>query len=346
MTDISFDVIPIIVVTGFLGSGKTTLLKRILSNEAFGDTAVLVNEFGEVGLDHLLLGEVAPDTVLLSSGCLCCSIRGELSDALRDLYSRRQRGDIPPFRRAVLETTGLADPSPIISTILADPVLKHHFRTGAVITTVDAANALADHAHQPEWVPQIAAADRLVITKTDLVDPGALTELETGLRQVNPSAALVHSEVFDEQDFLDNQGVVQSDSVKEVARWFRRPNPTARAGLRLARDGATGEDHLVNVNSFCITLDGQIDWTAFALWFSMLLHCHGKRILRVKGLINVTGSTTPVALHGVQHVIHPPVHLNCWPDADRRSRIVFITRGLGEEEIKSSLNAFLSALET
>jgi len=348
MEDIAFDVIPVIVATGFLGSGKTTLLKRVLSSEAFGDTAVLVNEFGEVGLDHLLLGEVAPDTVLLSSGCLCCSIRGELSDALRGLYSRRQRGEIPAFRRVVLETTGLADPGPIVSTLLADPVLKHHFRCGAIVTTVDAVNALADHVRQPEWIRQVAVADRLVITKTDLVDDLRLARLEEVLQRLNPAADKARSDALDEQIFQGDQGVVRSDSVEEVARWFRPPDLGRAADYAAPPSGGFGPEvhgsHLSDVQSFCVILDREIDWTAFALWLSMLLHCHGNEILRVKGLLNVAGSNTPVALHGVQHVIHPPVHLKRWPDDDRRSRIVFITRGIASDTIQPSLETFVDKL--
>src|SRR6476659_5445888 len=175
---------PINLITGFLGSGKTTLLQRLLADPALGDTAVLINEFGEVGLDHHLLERIDDTMVLLQSGCLCCTIRGELSAAIRDLHSRRERGTVPRFRRLVVESSGLADPFPILSTVQADPVLRHHFRLGCVVTTVDAVNGIG----RPESVKQVAVADRLVLTKTDLVDD--CEALVATLRRINPDAPL------------------------------------------------------------------------------------------------------------------------------------------------------------
>ncbi|APZ43762.1 CobW family GTP-binding protein [Acidihalobacter ferrooxydans] len=348
--EIAFDVVPVNVVTGFLGSGKTTLLKRLLASEAFGDTAVLVNEFGDVGLDHQLLQGVAADAVLLPSGCLCCSIRGELATALRELYSRRQRGEIPAFRRVVLETTGLADPGPIVSTLLADQVIKHHFRLGAITTTVDACNAMMAHLQQPEWIRQVAAADRLIITKTDIAEPAQLHWLDDYLAQVNPAAEVVRADVLETAaDYVLDQGIFQNGGVDEIRRWTRaiwmpRAEGRAHESPRTLTGRLPADAHLRSVESFSLVLDRAIDWSAFAVWLSMLLHCHGNAVLRVKGILNVTGSETPVVLHGVQHMIHPPNHLERWPDDDRRTRIVFITRGIDKALIERSLEIFLGDL--
>ena len=322
------DFTPVILLTGFLGSGKTTLLARLLRNPALADTAVLINEFGEVGLDHHLLDRIDDTTVLLSSGCLCCTIRGELSDAIKGLHSRRARGEVPPFRRIVIESTGLADPLPVIATITADPVLKHHFRMGAVITTVDAVNGSDQLARQPESVTQAAVADRLVLTKTDLCDPATVAAVTAALRALNPDAPLL---------------IARSDALDASALLDERPMLTASIdGLRCVATPGAGvvSAHGDAVSSFSLVVDGPLDWTLFGLWLTMLLNRHGTRILRVKGLLNVEGSETPVAIHGVQQLVHVPTHLSAWPDADRRSRLVFILRGLGPASIERSMAAF------
>src|SRR6201998_2428766 len=202
MTTVSFDLIALNVITGFLGSGKTTLLRNLLASDLGHETAVLINEFGEVGIDHLLVGEVAPDTVLLKSGCVCCSIRGELKDALVQLFSRRQKGEVPKFCRVILETTGLADPAPIFATILSDPMLRHHFRLGVIVTVVDAFNAALHERLHPEWTAQVAAADRLVLTKRDLVTDQAGEALQKHLERINPAALILTGDEVKPQDPL------------------------------------------------------------------------------------------------------------------------------------------------
>jgi hypothetical protein len=188
MTDIAFDVLPVGILTGFLGSGKTTLLRRWLRASHAGDTAVLINEFGEVGLDHLLVGSIDADTVLLDNGCVCCSIRGELKEALMRLFSRRQRGELPAFRRVVIETTGLATPGPVLATLLGDAQLRHHFRPAFVSTVVDAVHAVQQQALHPEWTAQVAAADMLWLAKTDLVSEAQALALRASLQALNPLA--------------------------------------------------------------------------------------------------------------------------------------------------------------
>jgi G3E family GTPase len=304
--------LPLNVITGFLGSGKTTLLKRLLATPQCADTAVLVNEFGEVGLDHHLLRRLDDAIVLMQSGCVCCTIRGDLSAALRDLYARRERGDIPAFRRVAVETTGLADPTPILATVTSDPVLRHHFRLGTVITTVDAVNGALHLRRQPESVKQAAVADRLVVTKTDIAAPADVAALRERLARINPSASLI-------------------DAAVELA------DPAAL--LTHAHHGDVNR-HDASIAAFCLVFDRPLDWTMFGVWLSMLLSDRGEDVLRVKGLLNVVGSPGPVVIHGVQHIVHRPVHLEAWPDADRRSRIVFITRGIAREQVARSFAAF------
>jgi len=331
---------PVNLITGFLGSGKTTLLQRLLHDPALADTAVLINEFGEVGLDHHLLERIDDTMVLLQSGCLCCTIRGELSQAIKDLQSKRERGLIPAFRRLVVESTGLADPFPILSTIQADPVLKHHFRLGNVITTVDAVNGAVQLDRQPESVKQIAVADRLVLTKTDLASASTVEALMTRLRRLNPAAPLWRAA----EDTLDAEALISHDlfaagSKSAAARRRFAAEVSAEPHAHHAHDRSRHGD---SIHTFSLVFDRPLDWTMFGIWLTMLLNRHGTAVLRVKGILNVEGAATPVAVHGVQHLVHPPIHMAAWPDADRRSRLVFIVDGLEHAAIERSLAAFLA----
>jgi G3E family GTPase len=316
---------PVTIVTGFLGSGKTTLLGGVLSEPSMSDTAVLVNEFGEVGLDHHLLRRVDERTMLLGSGCVCCTTREDLAEALRELLDLDQRGEIPRLDRVVVETTGLADPAPILHTIFANPVLQHHFSVDLVFTTVDAINGDLHLDRNPESVKQVAAADRIVVTKTDVAAPEAVQRLLSRLAVINPSAGTLEAS-FGEVD------------VEELFRVGDAP------AARAKRTPLAGEPHDVGETfSVSITFDGPVDWTAFGIWLSMLLHARGEDVLRVKGLLDV-GEKGPVVVNGVQHIIHPPEHLDRWPDEDRRSRIIFITRHIPPEELLGSLEAFRGLL--
>ncbi|ATV16822.1 CobW family GTP-binding protein [Pseudomonas syringae] len=319
------------VITGFLGSGKTTLLKRLLADENMGDTALLINEFGDVGIDHLLVGEVAPDTVLLPSGCVCCTVRGELKDALLGLLERRNRGEIPAFRRVILETTGLADPAPILATQSNDPQLRGRFHIGLIITLVDACHATLQERLHPEWLAQIAAADRLLLSKTDLVDEPALDALREHLQALNFSAPLLDTaQIYSGDQLLLGEGVRSAEPAAEVIRWQLH-----RVESRSARHG--------DAQVCCLTFDRPLDWVGFGVWLSMLLRCHGERILRVKGLLNVNDNQAPIVIHGVQHCLHAPVHLATWPGEDRTSRLVFILRGLDAELLRRSFEVFSSS---
>jgi G3E family GTPase len=303
--------IPVALVTGFLGSGKTTLVARLLQHSDMGATAVIVNELGEVGIDHHLLRRVDERTVLLPSGCLCCALRGDLADELRDLIARRDAGEIPAFGRVVVETSGLANPAPIVSTLLSEPLVKHHYRLEAVVATVDAQHGL----HHDESVSQAAAADRLVVTKSDLADPAAV---KARLLRLNPAAPIIEA-VF---------GDVAPSALFDGAEHDPRD-----------LDYDDSPEHAHEVRALCLTFGEPLDWTAFGVWLTMLLQARGQDVLRVKGLLDV-GVEGPIVLNGVQHVVHPPEHLPEWPDEDHRSRLVFIGRGLEQSVLEGSLAAF------
>jgi G3E family GTPase len=341
--------IPVNVITGFLGSGKTTLLQRLLAAPQLADTAVLVNEFGEVGLDHHLLQRVDDEIVLLKSGCLCCTIRGDLSAAMRGLYAKRERGEIVPFRRLVIETTGLADPVPILSTVMTEPVLRHHFRLGNVVTTVDAVNGLTNLERQPESAKQAAVADRLVITKIDIADGMAIHELSRRLGKLNPSAWQLEtapSVAIDPDQLLIRDLHDIEGKAEEVRSWLAIKKEEAGAAARHVHHLDVNQ-HDASIHAFCLRFQRPLDWTAFGIWLAMLLHCHGSDILRVKGLLNIGANRGPVVINGVQHLVHPPDHLPAWPDDDRSSRVVFIVRDLSRDIIERSLAAFaLEAAES
>ncbi len=316
---------PVTVVTGFLGSGKTTLLSRVLSDPSMSDTAVLVNEFGKVGLDHHLLRRADEKTVLLGHGCVCCTTRDDLVEALLDLLDEEGRGEIPPLKGVVVETTGLADPAPILYTVFSHTVLQHHYRVDRVICTVDAVNGALHLDRNPESTKQIASADAVVLTKTDVSEAGTAGVLRDRIRGINPSARVLEAPF----------GAVDVDELFGDGA----AGPSI-SGLRASYSFGPGDGrHVSETHSTSLTFDGPVDWTAFGTWFSMLLHARGEDVLRVKGLLDVGGSG-PVLLNGVQHVIHPPDHLEEWPDEDQRSRIVFITRGIRAEEIVDSLETF------
>jgi G3E family GTPase len=325
LADTPPDFTPVTLITGFLGSGKTTLLQRLLLDPALSNTAVLINEFGEIGLDHHLLERIDETMVMLQSGCVCCTIRGELSTAIRDLHSRRERGLLPPFRRLVIESTGLADPFPILSTVQSDPVLRHHFCLGNVITTVDAVNGARQLDAQPESIKQVAVADRLVLTKTDLATAEITDRLTQRLRHINPGAPLSRGA----EDALDAEALLSAGGGE---RW----QPADRHG----HPGDDHHRHADDIRTLALSFDAPVDWTRFGIWLTMLLHRHGEALLRMKGILNVADAATPVAVHTVQHLVHPPRHLGAWPDADRRSRLVFIARGLDPAVIERSFRAF------
>jgi len=311
---------PVTLLTGFLGSGKTTLLRRLLADPARADTAVIINELGEVGIDHLLVERLDDQMVLLKSGCVCCTVRGELATAMRDLHSRRERSAVPPFRRLVIESTGLADPFPVLSTLKADPVLRHHFRSAGVVATVDAVNGMLQLERHTESVRQVATADVIVLTKTDIAEAAATARLVVQLGSLNPSASLLSAAEasFDPAVLLQAGG----------------------SGFRAIDDATVGITKHRGISAFAIIVDEPLDWTAFGIWLTMLLNRHGERILRVKGILALAGEARPVAVHGVQYLVHAPTHLSDWPNDDHRSRLVFIVEGIEPELIRRSFSVF------
>jgi G3E family GTPase len=343
--------IPVTVLTGFLGSGKTTLLNHVLKQPEMAATAVIINEFGEIGLDHLLVESATEDVVLMSSGCLCCTVRGDIANTLTDLFVGRVKGRVPYFTRAVIETTGLADPAPVLHALLADPIVAERYMIDGVVTTVDAVNGAGTLDRQIEAVKQAAVADRIILTKTDLAEPGALAALEGRLAALNPGAPrlrAVNGEI--DPGALFGLGLFdpQTKSV-EVRRWLQDEAVAAdhsHDGPHHHHD-ANRQDvnrHDERIRAFCITRERPISWNALSGWLDSLASMRGDDLLRVKAIVAIADRPDqPVVLHGVQHVFHPPVLLPAWPDGDRRTRIVFITRDLPQQTIEQSLTAFEEA---
>ena len=328
--------LPVSIITGFLGSGKTTLLNRLLQDPAMAGAAVIINEFGDIGLDHLLIATPNENTVLLSSGCICCTVRGDLVNTLRDLDAQRRKGDLPPFDRVLIETTGLADPVPIVQTVVTDEKLAPTYILDSVITLVDGVNGLQQLDSQPESVKQAALADRLLITKTDLPEATAVAALTARLAELNPGAevlTLAHGVIA--ASALFGATLAPESRAADLARWLREEQ-YVRVEASQSPLGAAAGAHDPGIRSYSILLDEPITAAGLTAWLTAIASLRGAQLLRVKGLLNVDGE--PVAVHAVQTLIHEPVTLAQWPDAERRSRLVFITRGMDRAAIESTLD--------
>jgi G3E family GTPase len=308
------------------------------------ETAVLINEFGAVGLDHLLVRQVSEDVVLLNSGCLCCTVRGDLVEAMRELFIKRVKGEVPEFNRLVIETTGLADPAPIIHTLMTDPMVSANYRLDGIVTTVDAVNGSATLDQQEEAIKQAAVADRLVLTKADLADPTQLEVLRARLQGLNPGAPVIlaaNGQV--EPEAILDAGLFNAKSkIPQVERWLN-----TEAYLARQSHDHSGHVHDVNrhdsrIQAFVFTTDQPVSWAALAFALELMVSSKGENILRIKGIVNALESPTPLAIHGVQHLFHPPAPLPEWPDEDRRTRIVFITRDLERGAIEGLLDGVLA----
>lgn len=326
----SHPLVPVTLLTGFLGSGKTTLLARLLVDPAMAGTAVVINEFGEVGLDHHLLERAQGETVLLDSGCICCSVRDGLAATLRDLLRRARDGELPPLQRIVIETTGLADPGPILAMLLSDPVLRQALEIAAVVTTVDAVHGLEQLDTHVESLRQVAVADRIVLTKCDLAHPAQLRRLRERLAGLNPHARF----------FSPGAGQVAAHELLGRSGVDHRPAEADgdACGPHCSHTHEHRHGHDARVRSHVLTFETPLDWEVVSHWLGSLAFFHGERLLRIKGLLAVEGEPGPVAVHGVHHLVHEPVLLRTWPDADHRSRIVFITWDMGRDAIESALH--------
>jgi G3E family GTPase len=339
---------PVSLITGFLGSGKTTLLARLLLQPHMTGTAVIINEFGEIGLDHRLVKAAEGQPVVMSGGCVCCTVRSDLFNTLRDLYLGRMRGNLPEFRRVIIETTGLADPAPIMHTLIEEPVVERSYRLDAVVTTVDAVNGEQQLDAYPESVKQAAIADRIVLTKVDLAATPLVNRLKERLRWLNPVAPIVtavNGEVDAGQLFNAGPHDVASKS-GDVLRWLS-PDASHDDGNDHTHINHARWDrnrHDARIHAHCFTLEEPLEWRSFASWLEWLAASHGEKLLRVKGILNFVGEPAPVVVHGVQHLFYPPTRLLSWPDPDRRSQLVVITRDLDRAVIENSLRKSTQAV--
>lgn len=373
--------IPVTILTGFLGSGKTTLLKRLLTDPAMAGTAVVINEFGEVGLDDALVEKLEDDAVLLPSGCVCCEVRGDLVEALERMHQRSLWGDIPEMKRVVLETTGLADPAPIVHTLMTEERLYRTYQLDAVVTTVDAQLGLAEIEQQFEPAKQIAVADRIVVTKTDLADEAGIAALERRVRQLNRTCRIVRSALGDVSASeliglgahepaltgADPEAWLAADRFAEPKREHGHGHGHDHAcgpecthehhhhGHDHAHDGACSDEscthpdhdhgHLHGISAFCLSFTEPLSGNELSNALMLLAQLYGARLLRMKGIVNVKDQTKPFVVHGVQHIFYPPDTLAKWPSEDRRSRLVFITKDLPEESVRRHFRPFVGEAE-
>jgi G3E family GTPase len=331
--------LPVTVITGFLGSGKSTLVKRLLTHPEMNRVAVIVNEFGAVGIDNELIAEVSENMTLLSNGCLCCTVRTDLEETLRELFIKRRAGEIIDFTRVLIETSGMADPTPVMHTLITDGMVFSRYRLDGVVTLIDAVNGPGQLADFGEAAKQVAVADRLLITKTDLTSSDELKALRADLAAANPYAA-IHTVVNGEIDPALLVDVIPArPRVAQIDSWLFGDAPAPGEEGAAYLGNRLRANHTANVVSFVLAFDQPFTWEAFSAVTQLLTSLRGPDLLRVKGLVNIAGETGPVVIQGAQHLFHPPVTLAAWPGEDRRSRIVFITRNIPRQAVESLFTA-------
>jgi G3E family GTPase len=349
--------LPLTVLTGFLGAGKTTLLNRLLKDPALSGTAVIINEFGEIGLDHLLVQKVDDNIMLLQSGCLCCTMRGDLVSALEQLLRDRDNGRVT-FERVMLETTGLADPAPVLHTAMMHPYLAIRYRLDGVLTMVDAVNGEATLDAHMEAVKQAAVADRLILSKTDLVtDEAKRAALAARLHALNPAARILDAAKCEATpaNLLGCGLYDPARKIPDVKRWlaeeaYAEAKDAAHHGHHHGHDHHGHHHHDPNrhderIRAFTLATDQAIPSGTFHIFLDLLRSMHGENLLRLKGIVKLAEEPDrPLVIHAVQHVFHPFTHLDTWPDDDQRTRLVFITRDLPEQKMQELFGAILGAI--
>lgn len=325
--------LPVTLLTGFLGSGKTTLLSHVLRQPEMNRAAVVINEIGEVGIDHDLVTTSSENVSVLANGCICCSVRTDLQETLRELFGRRRAGEIPDFDRVVVETTGLADPAPVIQTIVSDTMVAAHYRLDGVITLVDAVHGQALLRDEPEARKQVALADRIFITKTDLATPQQLAGVRADVESLNRSAVIdtvLHGRV--DPKLLTGIGLSNARAGEHTLRFLNEA-----PDQRLRPFNAFTAPHLADIRTVSVRFEDPFTWDAFTAAMQLLTTLRGADLLRAKGIVNVEGQ--PLVVQAVQHIFHPAVPLDRWPSEDHATRLVFITRRISEEKIRGLLQA-------
>ena len=334
---------PVTVITGFLGSGKTTLLSALLKREEMENVAVIINEFGEVGLDHALVEQSDENVVELQNGCICCTIQGDLQKTMLDLIDKMTKGEISYFDKVIIETTGLADPVPIIHTLISSMDLQRIYTLDGVITVVDATNGEKTLDLQPEAVKQAALAERIIISKIDLIEKDKELSLENRLRGINPSIKIIKSSFgkVSISDLIDLGAYDPLSKSRDVKEWLAVESMNSHHAHDHGHHHVNVNRHDENIEAFSMTSDKPVNMMAFGLFKDLLMAQMGPDLLRLKGIINIEGKDRPAVIHGVQHIFHPVHWLDKWPDSDKQTKLVFITRNVKKEQIEGFFNALM-----